>query len=142
MEQQKAASKTAILLVLVLILLIFSGLYFFYFRGVSTRSSATKEKTVDKALVTVGLQGDITEIYPQSEDEEISFEVNRHIFDPIVSLDKNMRIAPALSESWTNPDDNTWRFKLRKNVKFHDGTAFTANDVKFTLDEAIGIRSL
>jgi peptide/nickel transport system substrate-binding protein len=41
--------------------------------------------------------------------------------------------VPALATSWRAIDDLTWEFKLRKNVRFHDGTPFTAEDVVFTL---------
>ncbi|TLS38732.1 ABC transporter substrate-binding protein [Pseudalkalibacillus caeni] len=41
---------------------------------------------------------------------------------------------PDLAESWENVDDNTWKFKLREGVKFHNGEELTADDVKFTLE--------
>ena len=43
-------------------------------------------------------------------------------------------LSPALAESWRAVDDLTWEFKLRKGVKFHDGSDFTAADVVFSLD--------
>jgi ABC-type transport system substrate-binding protein len=39
------------------------------------------------------------------------------------------RIVPLLAESWSNPDNHTWLFKLKKGVKFHDGSEFTSADV-------------
>ena len=39
---------------------------------------------------------------------------------------------PALALSWKTVDDTTWEFKLRPDVKFHDGADFTAEDVIFT----------
>jgi peptide/nickel transport system substrate-binding protein len=64
------------------------------------------------------------------------------IFNTLVKLDAQMKILPDLAESWTNPDPTTWEFKLRKGVKFHDGSELTAEDVVFTFqriaDEKFG----
>jgi peptide/nickel transport system substrate-binding protein len=53
------------------------------------------------------------------------------------------KIAPGLAESWeSNPDFTQWTFKVRDNVKWHDGTPFTAQDAKWWLDLAVnGVKS-
>jgi peptide/nickel transport system substrate-binding protein len=56
-----------------------------------------------------------------------------HVFDRLVGQDANQRLVPALAESWRSLDDTTWEFKLRHDVRFHDGAPFTADDVLFTL---------
>jgi len=48
-----------------------------------------------------------------------------------------MKVVPQLAESWTALNDATWEFKLRREVRFHNGDAFTAEDVKFTLERVI-----
>jgi peptide/nickel transport system substrate-binding protein len=53
----------------------------------------------------------------------------RHIFDTFVGRDADAHWTPALAEGWRQLDPQTWEFKLRRNVRFHDGTSFTANDV-------------
>jgi ABC-type transport system substrate-binding protein len=60
-----------------------------------------------------------------------------HVFNRLVDWDgpKLQKIVPDLAESWTNSaDGKTWTFKLRHNVKFHDGTPFNAAAVKVSLD--------
>jgi peptide/nickel transport system substrate-binding protein len=51
-----------------------------------------------------------------------------------VAKDAGGRFKPALAESWRAVDDTTWEFKLRKGVRFHDGSIFTAADVVFSID--------
>ncbi len=57
------------------------------------------------------------------------------IFDTLVGLDDNGKAKPKLALSWSSSDDSrTWTFKLRPDVKFHDGTPFNAQAVKWNFD--------
>ena len=47
-------------------------------------------------------------------------------------LSPDLKPQPNLAQSWDNPDPQTWIFKLREGVTFHDGTPLTADDVVFT----------
>lgn len=58
------------------------------------------------------------------------------VYECLVARDGNFKIVPGLALSWSQPDANTWRFKLRPNVKFHDGSPFTADDVVFSVQRA------
>ena len=59
------------------------------------------------------------------------------IYDSLVNRDREFRLEPALAVSWRMVDARTWRFALRPNVKFHDGTPFTADDVVFSIERAL-----
>jgi peptide/nickel transport system substrate-binding protein len=59
---------------------------------------------------------------------------SRHIFDALVHRTPEAKFIPGLAESWRQLDDTTWEFKLRRGVKFHDGSDFTAADVAFSID--------
>ncbi|PPF79324.1 hypothetical protein C5B96_13080 [Subtercola sp. Z020] len=69
--------------------------------------------------------------------------VGRSIFDPLVNLNTDYEVVPALAESWSaNADSTEFTLNLRHGVKWHDGTDFTSADVKFYFDEVIPIHPL
>src|SRR3990167_3792753 len=57
-----------------------------------------------------------------------------HMFEGLTAMDADGRMIPALAESWKLVNNLTWEFKLRKGVKFHDGSDLTAEDVVWSLD--------
>ena len=59
------------------------------------------------------------------------------IYEGLVNRDQNFKLEPSLALSWQNTNPTTWRFKLRPNVKFHDGSAFTADDAAFSIERAL-----
>jgi len=64
--------------------------------------------------------------------------VTDQIFNGLVGLDEGLNPVPELAERWTTDDaGRTYRFTLRQGVKWHDGTPFTAADVKFTFEQAL-----
>lgn len=65
-------------------------------------------------------------------------DVKAKIFEGLVWLDPQSIEKPLLASSWTvSEDGKLYTFKLRENVKWHDGQPFTSADVKFTFDEAL-----
>ncbi|SCB30642.1 ABC transporter substrate-binding protein [Rhizobium hainanense] len=79
--------------------------------------------------LTVGLAASTTSMDPQFYVVGPNSAMARNIFDGLVNQDEKQRLQPALALSWRTIDDTTWEFKLRPNVKFHDGSDFTADDV-------------
>ena len=88
------------------------------------------------ADLRIGVSSEATTLDPHFYNLSPNVEVNRHIFDYLVDLDEKNRIVPALAESWRSIDPLTWEFKLRRGVRFHDGTPFTADDIAFTYERA------
>ncbi len=58
------------------------------------------------------------------------------VYEGLVNRDQELKLVPGLATSWKAVGDNAWEFKLREGVKFHDGKAFTADDVAFSLMRA------
>jgi peptide/nickel transport system substrate-binding protein len=59
------------------------------------------------------------------------------IYDSLVNRDREFRLEPSLATSWKMVDARTWRFALRPNVRFHDGTPLAADDVVFSIERAL-----
>ena len=83
--------------------------------------------------VAIGLQAAITSIDPHFHNLSPNNSMLLHIFESLVARDPNGKLVPSLATSWRAIDDLTWEIKLRRNVKWHDGSPFTAEDVVFTL---------
>ena len=83
--------------------------------------------------INIGLQAAITSMDPHYHNLTPNNSMMLHIFQPLIMRDDNQKLVPGLATSWKPLDDLTWEFKLRKNVRFHDGSPFTAEDVAFTL---------
>jgi peptide/nickel transport system substrate-binding protein len=70
------------------------------------------------------------------ESLQLSFTGN--IYEPLIGRGKKLELVPALATEWKQTAPTVWRFSLRKNVTFHDGTPFTADDVIFSYNRAKG----
>jgi peptide/nickel transport system substrate-binding protein len=82
--------------------------------------------------LVVGVGGNITSMDPHFHNLGPNNNVAQNFFDRLVHFDHQQRPVPGLAESWRSIDDNTWEFKLRRGVKFHDGSNFDAADVLAT----------
>ncbi len=88
------------------------------------------------AELTIALASEPTSMDPHFHNLNPNNSFNSHIYDRLVLTDEKQRLTPGLAVSWKPLDDTTWEFKLRKGVKFHDGSPFTADDVLFTFERA------
>jgi peptide/nickel transport system substrate-binding protein len=86
------------------------------------------------ADLSIAIGADITSIDPHFHNLTPNNNIAQHVFDTLVARDAAGKLKPALAESWRAVDETTWEFRLRKGVRFHDGSDFTAADVVFTLD--------
>jgi peptide/nickel transport system substrate-binding protein len=94
-------------------------------------------QTKDDTLVYV-LQSDVQNWDPPNSVLRESIILGYNVFDHLAARDpKTGKVGPSLAVSWKSLDDTTWEVKLRKGVKFHDGTPFSARDVKATFDRVL-----
>ncbi len=108
--------------------------------GASTPASAAPSPSGQAktgGTLVVALPGDITRTDPALIDDSNSSYVMNQVMEGLVALKPGTtsEVVPALAESWTiSPDGKTYTFKLRQGVKFHDGTDFNADAVKYNYD--------
>jgi len=81
-------------------------------------------------------QGDILTMDPHSQNEGLNNAFSDHIYEPLVTRGKDLKVEPCLAVSWEQVSPTVTRFKLRANVRFHDGSPFTADDVAFSIARA------
>ena len=81
-------------------------------------------------------QGDIATHDPHAQNESFNNQFNGQIYEQLLVRDKNMKPIPSLATEWKQTSPNTWVFKLRQGVKWHDGSNFTADDVVFSITRA------
>jgi peptide/nickel transport system substrate-binding protein len=83
--------------------------------------------------VRIADQGDAVYMDPHSLNESLQLDLLANIYDALVLRGKDLKLEPGLATSWKAVSPTVWRFELRKNVKFQDGTPFTADDVVFSM---------
>ena len=84
------------------------------------------------ATLRVANAGDVQSMDPHSLNETLQLSFTGNIYEALVARGKDMQLVPALATQWKQTAPTVWRFELRRGVKFHDGTPFTADDVVFT----------
>ena len=82
----------------------------------------------------VAYDADPVSMDPQEQLSGGSLQNSHLLFDPLVRWNKDLGLDGRLATAWNRQDDKTVRFTLRKGVKFHSGNAFTAKDVKYTVE--------
>ncbi len=89
-------------------------------------------QSIDK--VVIGLSAPPRTMDPHGSDADSNLSIMSNIFDGLTRRDINGNLLPGLAVSWERVDAVTWRFHLRKGVKFHNGDDFTWEDVAFTFE--------
>jgi peptide/nickel transport system substrate-binding protein len=73
---------------------------------------------------------------PHAYDELQTTAQTGQVYESLLAFDSNLELVPQLAVSWRLVEPTAWEFELRPNVRFHDGTLFTAHDVVFSFARA------
>jgi peptide/nickel transport system substrate-binding protein len=99
-----------------------------------TAGCSSNHSSAESGIVTFLIESMPPNLDPRIGTDAFSEHIDGLIFSSLLAHDASMNIVPDLAESWETPDPLTYVFHLRRGVKFHDGSAFTSGDVKFTFD--------
>lgn len=111
------------------------------FTGCSSKSAgndAKNESAPKQDTLTVAFGSDPPTLDPHSSSGSPSVNALNPVYETLVRYDENGEITPLLAESWEQIDDLSWKFNLRKGVKFHNGEEMKASDVLYSMKRATG----
>lgn len=83
--------------------------------------------------LTIAAGAPPTSLDPHFYNATPNTAVSMHLFDRLIERDAEYRLQPGLATSWQAVEPTVWELKLRPGVTWHDGQAFTAEDVVFSL---------
>jgi peptide/nickel transport system substrate-binding protein len=83
-----------------------------------------------------GAKGDAQSMDPYAFNEGLTTNINALVHDRLVQRDREQRIVPMLATGWQVVNDTTWRFTIRRDAKFHDGTPVTVDDVVYSIERS------
>lgn len=88
----------------------------------------------NKDSITIALSSGVNTLDFHATNSGPDFDITRQLTETLLTRNENMEFQPGLATEWEQLDDLTWQFKLRQNVKFHNGEPFNADAVKFSID--------
>ena len=106
--------------------------------AIAVAAIALAALTADAATLRWSSQGDYLTADPMAQNELLTNSINGHVYESLVMRGKKLEILPGLAASWKQTSPTTWVFNLRKGVKCHDGSDFTADDVVFSIKRLQG----
>ncbi|MCP3772724.1 glutathione ABC transporter substrate-binding protein [Paenibacillus sp. MZ04-78.2] len=105
--------------------------------GKSQPQGAAEQPTAKKEGngITIAVNANFVTLDPHNAADTLSISGYRTMYQGLLGFDQDMKVVPVLAESYeVSPDAKVYTFKLKENIKFHDGTPFNAEAVKINLD--------
>jgi peptide/nickel transport system substrate-binding protein len=89
----------------------------------------------EERVLRVAFPSTVKSLDPYSEATQISGSIFSRVFSGLTMLSADLAVQPSVALRWSNPDERTYIFELRRDVKFDDGTPLTAEDIKFSFEK-------
>lgn len=99
-----------------------------------TDTDTTYAQEGNEGNLVIGMNSEMVSLDPHGSNDNSSAQIRRNIYEPLINFDTEMNLEPSLATEWEQVDELTWNFTLREGVTFHEGSEFTAEDVKATFD--------
>lgn len=109
------------------------------FVGCGSNEATEAAKAEESKVLTIATAADASSMDPHLTNDLPSNNIFINLYENLLTLDENGELVGQLAESWEKVDDLSYRFNLRKGVKFHNGEELKASDVKFSLLRAMNI---
>ncbi len=94
-------------------------------------------EAAEEDKIVLALERDQDNMDPHMHFQRVGILMNINMYDSLLHKTPKLQYDPSLATEWRAIDDTTWEFKLRQGVKFHNGDAFSAEDVKFSIERVI-----
>jgi peptide/nickel transport system substrate-binding protein len=91
----------------------------------------------DPRVITIAVFAAPNTFDPRVGTDEVSQKVFQLVYDNLLNLDDQLRVAPGLATHWEQPDERTFDLHVRRGVRFHDGRELTSADVAYTFNSLI-----
>ena len=129
MRQRHGSSNNIRLIIVVIALaVVVGGAYYYFIRMPQYQEERTR-------LLTLNTEAEPSDLDPALAIETDSYRIIANVFDGLVKYKKgSTEVESCLATSWEEVDPSTFIFHLRDDVKFHDGTDFNAESVKYSFD--------
>ncbi|SDO51946.1 glutathione ABC transporter substrate-binding protein [Alkalicoccus daliensis] len=95
------------------------------------------DEDADPSNLVIATLSDANSLDPHGSNDVPSSAVQHNIFETLISQNEEAELEPLLATEWEATEDNVWTVQLREDVTFHDGSDFTADDVKATFDRVL-----
>jgi peptide/nickel transport system substrate-binding protein len=102
-------------------------------------STACRSAPADRppGYLVVGIESQPLQLDPRYSTDANSVRIGNLIYNSLLRADEKSRLQLELAQSWQRPDERSYVFELRPDVRFHDGRPLTAADVKYTFDSIL-----
>ena len=104
--------------------------------GLGLALATTPARAAEDRTLRLAVSAPPANLDPQYYTLTPSNMVASHMFERLIQRDAALAMKPGLATAWRLIDETTWEFTLRDNVRFHDGTPLTADDVAYTIARA------
>lgn len=143
--KKKKSKKLAIIILIILLISVSAyGTWWYLNKASDKLNNKTSDSKVIKKLTVAMVDAPLDTFFPSSDLENSDYRVNveNQLSEGLVAYEDVTKIVPRLATGWNNPDENTWDFTLKKDIKFHTGRTMTAADVVYSIDKARQLEAL